>query len=166
MTRRMDIEVTSTRPDGSFTWRQAGARAPKGSGPAEVLPSGAKIGDVLRADIEMDMDGPVILGLSPIKQRERNVTLLAITGSGAAFTPVTEVSTNRRTKRDGRSKDGKGPRGDKRGPGRGPRPEAGTKATPALRVVNLRLPRRSYRSVLVPLVCVRSMCIVKPCSKR
>ncbi len=137
MTRRMDIEVTSTRPDGSFTWRQAGARAPKGSGPAEVLPSGAKIGDVLRADIEMDMDGPVILGLSPIKQRERNVTLLAITGSGAAFTPVTEVSTNRRTKRDGRSKDGKGPRGDKRGPGRGPRPEAGTKATP-------RTPRREF----------------------
>ena len=130
MTRRMDIEVTSTRPDGTFTWRQAGARAPKGTGPADVLPSDAKIGDVLRADIEMDMDGPVILTVAPIKQRERNVTLLAITGSGAEFKPVTEVSTNRRTKRDDRRKDGKGGRGDKRGPGRGARPEAGAPGSP------------------------------------
>ncbi len=130
MTRRMDIEVTSTRPDGTFTWRQAGARAPKGTGPADVLPSDAKIGDVLRADIEIDMDGPVILAVAPIKQRERNVTLLAITGSGAEFKPVTEVSTNRRTKRDDRRKDGKGGRGDKRGPGRGARPEAGAPGSP------------------------------------
>lgn len=130
MTRRMDIEVTSTRPDGTFTWRQAGARAPKGTGPADVLPSDAKIGDVLRADIEMDMDGPVILAVAPIKQRERNVTLLAITGSGAEFKPVTEVSTNRRTKRDDRRKDGKGGRGDKRGPARGARPEAGAPGSP------------------------------------
>ena len=130
MTRRMDIEVTSTRPDGTFTWRQAGARAPKGTGPADVLPSDAKIGDVLRADIEMDMDGPVILAVAPIKQRERNVTLLAITGSGAEFKPVTEVSTNRRTKRDDRRKDGKGGRGDKRGPGHGARPEAGAPGSP------------------------------------
>ncbi len=144
MTRRMDIEITSTRPDGSFTWRQAGAKAPKGSGQADVLPSGAKIGDVLRAEIEMDMDGPVILGLAPIKQRERKVELLAITGSGVAFKPVTEVSTNRRSKRDGRDKDGrpkdgrdrKGPRGDSRGPGREPR---GATADGAIRA-----PRREF----------------------
>ncbi len=110
MTRRMDIEVTSTRPDGSFTWRQAGAKAPKGSAGGDVLPAGAKIGDVLRADIDIDMDGPVILSLTTAKQRERNVNLLAITGSGAAFKPVTEVSTNRRSKPDRESK-----RGDKRG---------------------------------------------------
>jgi len=115
MTRRMDIEVTSTRPDGTFTWRQAGAKAPKGSGSAEVLPSGAKTGDVLRAEIEIDLDGPVVLSVAPVKQRERNVTLIAITGSGAEFKPVTEVSTNRRSKTDRRDKDGKG-RGDKRGP--------------------------------------------------
>lgn len=120
MTRRMDIEVTSTRPDGTFTWRQAGAKAPKGSGGADVLPSGAKIGDVLRAEIEIDLDGPIVLSVAPVKQRERNVTLIAITGSGAEFKPVTEVSTNRRTKTDRRDKDGKG-RGDKRGDKRGPR---------------------------------------------
>ncbi|NQW68474.1 MAG: hypothetical protein HQ454_04145 [Acidimicrobiaceae bacterium] len=114
MTRRMDIEVTSTRPDGTFTWRQAGAKAPKGSASGDVLPAGAKIGDVLRAEIDIDMDGPVILSLTTAKQRERNVTLLAITGSGAAFKPVTEVSTNRRSKPDRDAK-----RGDKRGEKRG-----------------------------------------------
>ena len=112
MTRRMDIEVTSTRPDGTFTWRQAGAKAPKGSGGADVLPADAKVGDVLRAEIDMDMDGPVVVSLSPVKQRERNVKLLTITGSGAEFKPVTEVSTNRRSK-------GSDKRGDKRGEKRG-----------------------------------------------
>lgn len=130
MTRRMDIEVTSTRPDGSFTWRQAGAKAPKGSGGADVLPQGSKIGDVLRAEIEIDMDGPVVLAVMPVKQRERNVTLIAITGSGAEFKPVTEFSTNRRSKSKSRENDGKGradkrgdrrsPRGDKRSESRGP----------------------------------------------
>ncbi len=110
MTRRMDIEITSTRPDGTFTWRQAGAKAPKGTAGGDVLPASAKIGDMLRAEIDIDMDGPVILSLTPAKQRERNVTLLAITGSGAAFKPVTEVSTNRRSKPDRDAK-----RGDKRG---------------------------------------------------
>jgi hypothetical protein len=109
----MDIEVTSTRPDGSFTWRQAGAKAPKGAGGADVLPADAKVGDVLRAEIDMDMDGPVVVSLSPVKQRERNVTLLTITGSGAEFKPVTEVSTNRRSKSGGDKRGEK--RGDKRG---------------------------------------------------
>ena len=66
MTRRMDIEVTSTRPDGSFTWRQAGAKAPRGTGTAGLLPDGSKIGDVLRAEIEIDMDGPVVLSIAQI----------------------------------------------------------------------------------------------------
>lgn len=114
MTRRMDIEVTSTRPDGTFTWRQAGAKAPKGSGGADVLPADAKVGDVLRAEIDMDMDGPVVVSLSPVKQRERNVKLLAITGSGAEFKPVTEVSTNRRSKGGDKRGDKRDKRGDKR----------------------------------------------------
>ena len=115
MTRRMDIEVTSTRPDGSFTWRQAGAKAPRGTGATGLLPDGSKVGDVLRAEIEIDMDGPVVLSIAPVTKRERNVTLLAVTGSGADFKPVTEISTNKRSKppRD-KSARGKGGRGDRR----------------------------------------------------
>jgi hypothetical protein len=117
----MDIEVTSTRPDGTFTWRQAGAKAPKGSGGADVLPADAKVGDVLRAGIDMDLDGPVVVSLSPVKQRERNVKLLTITGSGAEFKPVTEVSTNRRSKSSDKRGDKRGDkRTDKRSDNRGP----------------------------------------------
>jgi|694.fasta_scaffold41377_6 hypothetical protein len=140
MTRRMDIEVTSTRPDGSFTWRQAGAKAPRGTGTAGLLPQDSKVGDVLRAEIDIDMDGPVVLSIAPVTKRERNVTLLALTGSGAEFKPVTEISTNKRSKppRD-KSARGKGGRGDRRertgaageGGPRGPRREF-TPPPPAL----------------------------------
>jgi hypothetical protein len=118
MTRRIDIEVTSTRADGTFTWRQAGAKAPKGSGDVGLLPTGSKVGDVLRADIEMDMDGPVVLAIAPVKMRERNVTLLTITGSGAEFRPVTEISTNKRNRppRDKAGRGARGGRGDRRQP--------------------------------------------------
>ena len=116
MARRIDIEVTSTRPDGTFTWRQAGAKAPKGSGAAGLLPDGSKVGDVLRADIELDMDGAVVTAIAPVVKRERNVTLLSITGSGAEFKPVTEISTNKRNSpaREKGGRGGKGGRGDRR----------------------------------------------------
>ncbi|MEY4373107.1 MAG: hypothetical protein RL219_1876, partial [Actinomycetota bacterium] len=50
MSRRIEIELTSTRPDGTWTWRAAGAREPKGVLSSDVLPSGAKVGDVLKVD--------------------------------------------------------------------------------------------------------------------
>ena len=118
MARRLDIEITSTRDDGSFTWRQAGAKAPKGVGATNLLPGGAKVGDVLRAEVEMDMDGATVVSVAVVKQRERNVTLLEITGSGIAFQPVTEVSTN-----GSRRGDKRGPKGARGGRGeRGARP--------------------------------------------
>ena len=30
MSRRLEIELTSTREDGTWTWRAAGAKVPKG----------------------------------------------------------------------------------------------------------------------------------------
>ena len=47
MARRLDIEITSVRDDDTFTWRAAGAKAPKGVGTKSILPDGAKVGDVL-----------------------------------------------------------------------------------------------------------------------
>ena len=44
MSRRIDIELTSARPDGSFTWRAAGAKQPKGEIDASLAPGGAKVG--------------------------------------------------------------------------------------------------------------------------
>ena len=46
MPSRIDVELTSARPDGTWTWRAAGAREPKGVVEASVLPEGAKVGDI------------------------------------------------------------------------------------------------------------------------
>jgi len=47
MSHRMDVELTSTRNDETFTWRVAGALQPRGVVAATLLPKGAKVGDVL-----------------------------------------------------------------------------------------------------------------------
>ena len=60
MTRRIDIELTSSRDDGTWTWRAPGARQPRGSLEGTLLPEGAKVGDVLRADAEFDLEGIVV----------------------------------------------------------------------------------------------------------
>ena len=38
MSRRLEIELTSERPDGTWTWRAAGARQPKGEMDGTLLP--------------------------------------------------------------------------------------------------------------------------------
>jgi len=52
MTRRIDIELTSSRDDGTWTWRAPGARQPRGSLEGSLLPEGTKVGDILRAEAE------------------------------------------------------------------------------------------------------------------
>ncbi len=60
MARRIDIELTSTRDDGSWTWRAAGARQPKGVVTSAVLPGSPAVGDVLRVEVETGLDGTEI----------------------------------------------------------------------------------------------------------
>ncbi|MEY3339979.1 MAG: hypothetical protein RL575_1072, partial [Actinomycetota bacterium] len=47
MSRRLEIELTSTREDGTWTWRAAGAKVPKGVVESSLLPKESKVGDVL-----------------------------------------------------------------------------------------------------------------------
>ncbi len=72
MSRRIDVELTSDRGDGSWTWRAAGAREPRGVVDATLVPDGAKVGEVLRADADFDLDGVSIVGLAPIQEKRRN----------------------------------------------------------------------------------------------
>ena len=60
MSRRIDIELTSSRDDGTWTWRAPGARQPKGTVDSTLVPSDAKVGDVLRADADFDLEGIVV----------------------------------------------------------------------------------------------------------
>ena len=43
MSSRLEIELTSSRPDGVWTWRKAGAKMPKGEVEASKLPAESKL---------------------------------------------------------------------------------------------------------------------------
>ena len=75
MSRRIDVELTSDRGDGTLTWRAAGAKAPKGVLSASLLPSGVKVGDTVKVDADYDMEGVTIVAVLPptAKKQAENV---------------------------------------------------------------------------------------------
>lgn len=118
MPRRIDIELTSARDDGTWTWRAAGAREPKGTVGSALLPSEAKVGDVLKVDAEFYVDGIEITAVIPPKRAERKEPQrLELLGGARADEPlITSTVTSRRDDRGprrGRRRDGEG--GDRRG---------------------------------------------------
>ncbi|MXZ30468.1 MAG: hypothetical protein F4Z22_06435 [Acidimicrobiia bacterium] len=67
MSHRLEVMLTSRRPDGTWTWRAAGARQPKGVLDAGLLPAGAEVGDVLRVEAEVSVDGIAVRQVLPAK---------------------------------------------------------------------------------------------------
>jgi hypothetical protein len=72
MPRRIEVELTSERADGTWTWRAAGAKQPKGEVASELLFAGAKVGDVVRAEADFDIDGITIVSVQAPKEKARN----------------------------------------------------------------------------------------------
>ncbi|MEJ5254074.1 MAG: hypothetical protein WHS89_01875 [Acidimicrobiales bacterium] len=71
MPRRIEVELTSSREDGTWTWRAAGAKQPKGELDSSLLYPGAKVGDIVRADAEFYVDGITITAVLPPKEKPR-----------------------------------------------------------------------------------------------
>lgn len=132
MSRRLEIELTSTRPDGSWTWRAAGAKQPKGDLDAELLPEGTSVGDVLRVEAEFMVDGIEITAVLPAKADRKEPERLEILGSGREEPLVTTQLAPKgrgrggdRKRREGRGgargeRSGRADRGERR---QGPRPD-------------------------------------------
>jgi hypothetical protein len=80
MSRRIEVELTSSREDGTWTWRAAGAKQPKGDLDGSLLYDGAKVGDVVRADADFLMDGIVIVAVLPPKGARKEPERLEIIG--------------------------------------------------------------------------------------
>ncbi|HEX4902084.1 MAG TPA: hypothetical protein VFV42_04690 [Acidimicrobiales bacterium] len=115
MATRIEIELTSLQDEGrTFTWRAAGARQPKGVVDSTILPEGSAVGDELRVEAEMDLDGIRITQVLPPKAKETKKveTLELITRDEGPL--VTQVLAEK-----GR---GRGDRGDRRGGRRSDRP--------------------------------------------
>ena len=92
MATRIELELTSARPDGSWTWRAAGARQPKGVLDGSILYTGAKVGDVVRAEADVQIDGITILSVTAPKQKAGLSDRLEIVGSGRDAGPGVTTS--------------------------------------------------------------------------
>ena len=117
MSRRIEIELTSAQGDGSWTWRAAGAKNPRGVVDGSVLPDGAAVGSVLRVEVEQGLDGIDVIGVVGGRQRSENSERIEIMGGGD-FQPVIETRSPRGP-RDQRGGERRGPRRDDRREGRG-----------------------------------------------
>ncbi|MBI2710616.1 MAG: hypothetical protein HYX34_13140 [Actinobacteria bacterium] len=124
MSRRIDIELTSTRDDGTWTWRAAGARAPRGVVPAGLLPAGTKVGDVHRAEVDMHLDGTEVVAILPPKSDRSGPQTLELLGRGEPAELVTTQLAGRRGRREESFGGGRGPegRGRRDRPARGREP--------------------------------------------
>src|SRR5437763_16898701 len=111
MSHRIDVELTSVREDGTWTWRAAGARQPKGVLDASVLYEGAKVGDVVRAEAEFELEGISISSVLPPREKKRSEPeRLEIIGSPSRQEGVTSSLVRRSGRSERGGRDGDGPR--------------------------------------------------------
>ena len=124
----MRIELTSTRDDGAWTWRAAGAREPRGSIDRALLPEGATVGDVLRVEVDQFMDGIEVTSVLHDQEERTTPETLEIIGSGRSEPLVTTKLAGGRGRRDGDRSGGRRDgdrRGQRDGGGRAKRDGAG-----------------------------------------
>ena len=106
MARRLEIELTSNRPDGKWTWRAAGARQPKGTLDGALLPEGAVVGDVVKVEADATLDGLEIRSVLPTRAPKTPVETLLLLGSGREQPLVTsQLAPKRRSRARGANRD-------------------------------------------------------------
>ena len=121
MSRRIDIELTSNRQDGTWTWRAAGAKSPKGVVNSSLLSSTAKTGDVVKVEADFDIDGISVLSVVQMREKGQRGNMLEMLASEKSFTPVTQkLAEKPKSDRKG-GRDTKGKRDGDTRPGRPPR---------------------------------------------
>ncbi|MGI8685112.1 MAG: hypothetical protein ACR2MO_08520 [Acidimicrobiales bacterium] len=122
MGRRIEVELTSTKGDGTWTWRAVGAKQPKGVVDAALLYEGAQVGDVVRADADFEIEGILITAVLPPRGKKRSEPeRLEIIGPPREHQGVTSSLVPKSERpRSPRGRDGDRDRGD-----RGPRPGGG-----------------------------------------
>jgi hypothetical protein len=128
MPRRIDIELTSSRDDGQWTWRAAGAKEPRGTVAASVVGANAKVGDVLKVDAEFFVDGIQIVAVVPSGRTRTEAERIELIAPSRADEPLVTSTLaarsrddrrprrdgDRRERRDGDRREG----GERRGPRR------------------------------------------------
>ncbi|NNN18790.1 MAG: hypothetical protein HKL84_02935 [Acidimicrobiaceae bacterium] len=111
MSSRIEVELTSQKPDGLWTWRAAGAKEPRGTLDGSILYDGAKIGDVVRAEVVFEIDGIIVESVYAPKTKQSQSNLIELS-SKEPVSYLTRTVSNRDRNRTG--DDRKFPRNNKR----------------------------------------------------
>jgi hypothetical protein len=118
MSRRIEIEITSLQGEVA-TWRAAGAKLPKGVLNVNLVPGGAVVGNVYRADVEQFMEGMEVLSVmapksaSPVDPRNERLELIPSAKTGPDVV-VTYAPKGRGPRRDATREGREGSRGGAR----------------------------------------------------
>ena len=112
MTRRLDIELTSRRDDGSWTWRAAGARRPKGEMTGSLAPETAAVGDILRVEADIHLDGLDIVTVFAPKPERPEPERLELLGREVGSLVTTKLASKKSRRR--LESDASGDEGDDR----------------------------------------------------
>lgn len=131
MATKIDIELTSRREeDGTFTWRAAGAREPKGVAAASLFPDGSSVGEQFKVEAEVELDGITIVNVIPPKdaRKSREETLELLSPDSGPLVTQELAGKGRGGDRKGRGRGRSRERGEKRGDSRGGRDKGRDKA--------------------------------------
>ena len=97
---KIDVEITSQREDGDWTWRAVGAREPKGTVDASLLPTNSIVGSKFLVETEYFLDGIVVTKVFDKKQSSEKTETLEILGSGKQTDLVTtQLAKSKKSKR-------------------------------------------------------------------
>ena len=113
MAHRIEIELTSRTDETTWTWRAVGAKQPRGTVDASLVPDGTGAGAVLRAEVEATLDGTTVVALLPPKGKAapRKIETIEVVGTPTSGPDVNVVLTSkskgrRRDERTGGGRDG------------------------------------------------------------
>jgi len=125
MGHRIEVELTSQSDETTWTWRAAGAKLPRGTVDAGLVPVGTTVGTVLRAEVETTLDGTTVTALLAPKGKAapKPVDRIEVIGTPQKGPDVNVVlaGKGKRRRDDGGDRDGsrrpssRGPRGEGRG---------------------------------------------------
>jgi len=97
---KIDVEITSQREDGDWTWRAVGAREPKGTVEASLLPDNSSVGAQFSVETEHFLDGIVVTKVFDKKQDSEKGETLEILGSGKqADLVTTQLAKSKKNKK-------------------------------------------------------------------
>lgn len=129
MAHRIEVELTSQPDQSTWTWRAAGAKQPRGTLDAALVPEGSGVGSVLRAEVETTLDGTTVTALLPLKGGDtRRIETIEVLGSPRRGPDVNVVLATKarrrgeerpdRTRQETRRPRGEGGREEERRDGR------------------------------------------------